>query len=133
HSLAAEGLAPVAQLHGLELAGRRARRHRRAPGCPGREPDLDLHGRVAAAVEDLPGVHLPDLAQASSSISFLKRSAAARSASSGSTWRRRASATAAKSRSPTESKSSASFASSSSDFGGSHSCPALAARRRSLR
>src|SRR6185369_2826310 len=44
----------VAQLDGLEGAGRRSRRHRGARGRPVVEADLDLHGGVAPRVEDLP-------------------------------------------------------------------------------
>ena len=47
-------LVAVAQLQRLALAGRGARRHRRAPGRASREQDLDLDGRIAARVQDLP-------------------------------------------------------------------------------
>ena len=55
-ALAAQAVAAVAQLGGLELAGRGARGHRRAAGGAGAQRELDLDGRVAAAVEDLAGV-----------------------------------------------------------------------------
>ena len=54
--LPTERVAAVAQLDRLELAGRRARRHGRAAGRARAQRDLDLDGRVAAAVEDLAGV-----------------------------------------------------------------------------
>ena len=56
HALAAVGVAAVAELGGLELAGGGARGHRGAAVCAGAECDLDLDGGVASAVEDLPGV-----------------------------------------------------------------------------
>ena len=62
HALAAVGVAAVAQLGGLELAGRGAGGHGRAPGRARAQRELDLDGRVAAAVEDLAGVDLLDLA-----------------------------------------------------------------------
>ena len=65
HALAAPRVAAVAQLDRLELAGGGARRHGRAAGRAGLQQHVDLDGRVAAAVEDLPRVHLLDLAQAS--------------------------------------------------------------------
>ncbi len=61
-ALAAPGLAAVAQLGRLELARRGARRHGRAAGGAGAQDELDLDGRVAAAVEDLAGVNAIDLA-----------------------------------------------------------------------
>ena len=54
--------AAVAQLGGLELARRGARRHRGAPPGARTDAELDLDGRVAAAVEDLAGVDVLDLA-----------------------------------------------------------------------
>jgi hypothetical protein len=60
-ALAAVGHAAVAQLGGLELPGRGAAGHRGAPGRPRAQHQLDLDGRVAAAVEDLAGVDLLDL------------------------------------------------------------------------
>jgi hypothetical protein len=54
-------LVAVAQLGGLELAGRRARRHSGAPGCSGAQRELDLDGRVAPRIEDLAGMDLLDL------------------------------------------------------------------------
>ena len=51
-SLAAPGLAAVAQLGGLELAGRGAGRHRGAAAGAVLEHDVDLDGRIAAAVEN---------------------------------------------------------------------------------
>ncbi len=53
HPLAAPGLAPVAQLRGLELAGRGAGGHRGAPGGLRVERHLDLDRRVSPRVEDL--------------------------------------------------------------------------------
>ena len=54
HALAAEAVAAVAQLDGLVGAGARAARDRGpAPGARD-QLDLDLDGRVAAGVEDLP-------------------------------------------------------------------------------
>src|SRR5206468_36397 len=67
NALAAVFAAAVAQLGGLELARRRARRHGRSPRRAGAQGDLDLDGRVAAGVEDLPGVDAFDLAHALSS------------------------------------------------------------------
>src|SRR6185436_15660599 len=91
--------AAVAQLDRLELAGGGARGHRGAAGGARLQHHVDLDGRVAAAVDDLPRVHLLDLAQAPST-SSLNRSAARRSASSGSTPASTASRTAASRRSP---------------------------------
>ena len=54
--------AAVAQLDRLELAGRGARRDGRAAPRAGVQAQLDLDRRVAAAVEDLAGVHVLDLA-----------------------------------------------------------------------
>ena len=62
HALAAVALAAVAQLDGLVLTGRRAARHGGPPGRPARQHDLDLDGRVAAGVEDLPAQDVHDLA-----------------------------------------------------------------------
>ena len=56
-ALAAARLAAVAQLERLVHAGRRARGHRRAARRARLEADLDLDGRVAARVEDLPRVN----------------------------------------------------------------------------
>ncbi len=53
HPLAAPGLAPVAQLHGLELAGRGAGGNSGAPGGLRVERHLDLDRRVSPRVEDL--------------------------------------------------------------------------------
>ena len=64
HALAAERLAAVAQLDGLVLAGRRARRDRRAAERAGLEAHVDLDRGVAAAVEDLAGVDVRDRAHA---------------------------------------------------------------------
>ena len=66
HALAAERRAAVAQLGRLELAGGCAARHRGAPGRAGAQRELDLDGRVAAAVEDLAGVDLLDVAHGDS-------------------------------------------------------------------
>ena len=51
--LAGPGVAAVAQLDRLELAGRGARRHGGEAARARLEDDLDLDGRVAARVEDL--------------------------------------------------------------------------------
>ena len=74
-SLAAPVVSAVAQLDGLELARRRARRHRRAARGARLEHHVDLDGGIAAAVDDLPRVNLLDLAQPRST-SSLNRSAA---------------------------------------------------------
>jgi hypothetical protein len=66
-ALAAPGVAAVAQLGGLELAGRGARRHGGAALGAGAQHQVDLHRRVAAGVEDLAGVDGLDLAQEGSS------------------------------------------------------------------
>ena len=50
----------VPELDGLVLAGRRARRHCRAPEPARGEADLDLDGRIAARVENLTAVHIDD-------------------------------------------------------------------------
>ncbi len=55
-ALAGPGVAAVAQLDRLELAGRGARGHRREAARAGLERHLDLDRRVAARVEDLAGV-----------------------------------------------------------------------------
>jgi hypothetical protein len=65
-ALAAPGVAAVAQLGGLELAGRGAGRHGGAAGRAGAQHELDLDGRVAARVEDLAGVDGLDLAHCGS-------------------------------------------------------------------
>ena len=52
-ALAGPGVAAVAQLDRLELAGRGARGDRGEAARAGLERDLDLDGRVAARVEDL--------------------------------------------------------------------------------
>ena len=62
HALAAVRVGAVAQLGGLELAGRGAAGHDRAPGRARAQHELDLDRRIAATVEDLPGVDLVDLA-----------------------------------------------------------------------
>ena len=67
HALAAPPLAAVAQLGGLELAGRGARRHRRPAVGARAQAEVDLDGRVAPRVEDLAGVDVLDLAQSGSS------------------------------------------------------------------
>ena len=53
HALAAEAVVAVAQLHGLELPGGRARRHDGAPGRARIQHHLHLDGGVAARVEHL--------------------------------------------------------------------------------
>ena len=144
HALAAVGVPAVAQLGGLELTGRGARRHGGAPGRAGAQRDVDLDRRVAAAVEDLAGVDAVNRAHVSPGViaasiqgGSRKRCAAARRASSGSTRRRRASSTAAKSCSPTRSKAtpprSARAPSAGSASGAGSSSPAVAARRCTLR
>ena len=55
-ALAGPGVAAVAQLDRLELAGRGAGGHRGEAAGAGLERDFDLDGRVAARVEDLPRV-----------------------------------------------------------------------------
>src|SRR5205085_10739900 len=67
HALAQPGVAAVAQLGRLELPRGRAGRDRRAPAGAGAQGDLALHGRVAAAVQDLAGTGRLDLAQVGSS------------------------------------------------------------------
>ena len=63
HPLAEVGVAAVAQLGRLELAGRGAGRHRGAALRARAERELHLDGRVPARVEDLAGVDGLDLAQ----------------------------------------------------------------------
>jgi hypothetical protein len=60
--LAAPGIAAVAQLDRLELACRGAARHRGPAGGARGEDHVDLDRGIAAAVEDLAGVDLLDLA-----------------------------------------------------------------------
>ena len=55
-------LVAVAQLERLVRAGRGAGRHGGAAHGAGLERDIDLDGRVAAAVQDLPAVDADDLA-----------------------------------------------------------------------
>src|SRR5207245_6536706 len=55
-ALASEGLAAVAELDSLELAGRGAGGDGRAAGRARGQGQLDLDGRVAAAVQDLASV-----------------------------------------------------------------------------
>ena len=62
HALAEVAVAAVAQLDGLVLAGRGARRDRGAADGPAVEFDLDLHGGVAAGVEDLAADDVDDFA-----------------------------------------------------------------------
>jgi hypothetical protein len=52
--LAPEALAPVAKLDGLVGTGARTARHRGSAPGTGDQLDLDLNGRVAAGIEDLP-------------------------------------------------------------------------------
>ena len=54
------GVAAVAELDGLVLAGRGAGWHRREPERSRIEPDLDLDGRIPARVEDLAAVDVDD-------------------------------------------------------------------------
>ena len=54
------GGAAVTELDGLVLAGGGAGRHRGHATGAGGELDLDLDGRVAPRVEDLPGVDVGD-------------------------------------------------------------------------
>src|SRR5205085_3233684 len=60
HALAAETVAAVAQLDGLELSGGRTRRHDGATAGARLEKHLDLDGRVPARVEDLPSQDVLD-------------------------------------------------------------------------
>src|SRR5438270_243426 len=62
HAAAAITLAAVAFLDRLMRPGRGARRHRRATDRAAIQRDLDLDGRVAAAVEDLAGMDIGDRA-----------------------------------------------------------------------
>jgi hypothetical protein len=62
HALAAVRVAAVAQLGGLELARGGAAGDDRAPRGARAQRELDLDGRVAPAVEHLPGMELVDLA-----------------------------------------------------------------------
>ena len=103
HALAAPRIAAVAQLHGLELAGGRAGRHRGATAGARGQRDLDLDRGVAAAIQDLPGVDLLDVAHCCARASCARLtylSAAARRASSGSAPASTAAATEANSSSP---------------------------------
>ena len=52
--LAPEAVAAVAQLDGLVGTGARTARHRGSAPGTGHQLDLDLNGRVAAGIEDLP-------------------------------------------------------------------------------
>ena len=62
HAFAAVArLVAVAQFERFALAGRRARRHRRAPHGAAVERDVDFDGRVAARIQNLPSVHSCDL------------------------------------------------------------------------
>ena len=76
-ALAAPGLAAVAQLDRLVLAGRGAGGDRRAAERARLELDVDLDGRVAARVEDLAGV---DAARSGSSQRLLGELVVARPA-----------------------------------------------------
>ncbi len=58
HALAAVAASvAVAQLQGLALAGRRARRHRGTAERAARERHVDFNSRIAARVEDLAGMN----------------------------------------------------------------------------
>ena len=57
---AIHALVAVAQLDGLELSGRRARRNSRASGRARLEHDVHLDRRISARVEDLAPVHACD-------------------------------------------------------------------------
>ena len=59
-------LVAIAQLDRLMRAGRRARRHRRAAHAAVLQRHVDLDRRIAAAVEDLAGVHVDDCGHGSS-------------------------------------------------------------------
>ncbi len=63
YALAREALSAVAQLGRLELAGRSAGRDRRVAVCARAQTHLDLHGRIATAVQNLARVDCLDLAQ----------------------------------------------------------------------
>ena len=60
HAAAAIALAAISLLDRLMRSGRGARRDRRSSRRAAVERDLDLDGRVAAAVEDLAGVNVGD-------------------------------------------------------------------------
>src|SRR5690606_26790939 len=55
------GAVAVAQLDRFPGTGRSARRHRRATESAAAEPDVNLNGRVAPAVQDFPGADQDDL------------------------------------------------------------------------
>jgi hypothetical protein len=59
-ALAAPGIAAVAQLQRLELAGGGTRRHRGDAAGAGLQADLDLDGGIAARVEDLAATYIGD-------------------------------------------------------------------------
>ena len=67
-AFAAPGLAAVAQLGGLEFAGRGARRHRRATARAPGQDEVDLDRRVAPRVEDLACVDPLDRAHRSAGV-----------------------------------------------------------------
>src|SRR5439155_22920205 len=69
---AIHALVAVAQLDGLELSGRRARRNSRASGRARLERDVHLDRRVAARVEDLAPVHACDRGGAHSNSSLAR-------------------------------------------------------------
>src|SRR6266576_6426902 len=54
---AVRALITLAQLDGLELPGRRTRRHSRASGRARLEHDVHLDGRISARVENLAPMH----------------------------------------------------------------------------
>src|SRR5262249_12023892 len=60
HPLTVPALTPIAQLGGLELTGRGTRRYRGVAVSTGAKPDLDLHGRITPAIEDLGALHSLD-------------------------------------------------------------------------
>ena len=61
HALAeVQPLVAVAQLHRLMRTRRRARRDGGAAEAAVLQQDVDLHRRIAAAVEDLPAMHVDD-------------------------------------------------------------------------
>ena len=57
HALAAVTLAAVTQFQGLTAAGGGAGRHGRAAAVAGLQRNFHFHGRIAARIQDLAGIH----------------------------------------------------------------------------